>query len=154
MKSKLMQTSRNPRLGTGRFQWNTGAWFGSIAGGTAWMIVMAGFLVANRQLLVAAVPAGCFVITNMIAFALWTRRELNNPFSGLMAILAVLAFTVPLSYIAVSVWGSQESLAQMNWPSSAIWHVVVLLLVPAMMAWLYVLERHSQNALGDADDAT
>jgi len=37
------------RRGTGRFQWNTGAWFGSQAGCTCWMLFVGMSFLGKRQ---------------------------------------------------------------------------------------------------------
>lgn len=61
-------TTGNARKGEGRFPWNAGAWFGCVVSSTGWRPVTAGFLIANRQLLVAMVPNGSFLITTLIAW--------------------------------------------------------------------------------------
>ena len=44
-----MTTSTKSLVGPGRFQWNVGGWFGASLGGSAWMIVTAGFLLFHDQ---------------------------------------------------------------------------------------------------------
>lgn len=139
-----------PRMGAGRFQWNAGGWFGSVVGTTLWMLVVAGFLIANRQWL-AVVPIGCFVIINSIAWVLWSRRGQRDPFSSLMILLASVGVAVPIA-LATIASGTPPLPTQMNWTSSALGIVAVVLLVPAMMAWFYILERRARQSLACTDD--
>lgn len=128
------------------FRWNAGAWFGAIAGSTAWMIVTAGYLIANGQFRVAALPIGCFFVTNLVGLIVWANRERVAPFRALMFILSVIGVTLPIAWITIARGASPQTLAQMNWPTSDIWNVVAILLVPATMACLYFLERRARNA--------
>jgi hypothetical protein len=142
-----MPTAIQPRRGTGRFQWNVGAWSGSVIGNTAWMIVTSCFLLVNRQELIAAVPVGCFLVTNLIACTIWMRRERLDPFLSMMVILSVLSVTIPVAWVATQAWASSEALEQMNWPSGTTWKVVVLL-APAVMVWFIILEHRARSRFG------
>lgn len=137
-----------PKIGKGQFQWNAGGWLGAAVGGTAWMVVTAGFLVSNQEVVVAAVPFSCFLITSLFAYGLWMRRERLDPFLSLMALLGVLSITTPVAWLTTCKWASPETLAQMSWPSWYGWNVVVLLLAPGIMLWFYVAECRANARQG------
>ena len=134
-----------PKMGKGQFQWNAGGWLGATVGGTSWMLVTAGFLVSNQEVAVAAVPFSCFLIASLFAYGLWMRRGQLDPFLSLMALLAVLSIATPVAWLTTRYWASQETLARMSWPSWYGWNVVVLLLVPAIMAWFSVAEAKARR---------
>lgn len=149
-----MRLEKQPQTGLGKFQWSVGAWFGSVAGSTAWMLVTAGFLLAHQQGYVACIPISCFTITNLVALLLWSRRKQLDPFFAFIIQLAVIAVTMPTAWIAVACWGSPAALAQMSWPSHPIWNYVVLFMAPAAMLWFWYVERQSRNAESDKAGTT
>lgn len=57
--------AKEPLLGPGCFQWNTGGWFGSQLGSTAWMLVGAVVLIPHAAE-VAGVWLSCFAVANAI----------------------------------------------------------------------------------------
>jgi hypothetical protein len=74
--------------GPGYFRWNTGGWFGSQFGGTAWMLV--GAVVLARQAPdVAFIWLACFAIANAIGWALWRRRDQLRPYPAIQALIAM-----------------------------------------------------------------
>lgn len=154
-----MNTSKkSTRIGPGRFQWNAGAWFGSLLGSSAWMAVAAVFLLLNEQVLLASVPAVGFATVLMGALLLWSRRDSVFPFPAIMAMLALLAIATPVVWIAVQSLGSPPVLAAMNWPQAGWITIFVAAIVPAIMIWFLVLERsgtprnsgdeHNRNTMG------
>ena len=148
-----MTADVRPKMGKGRFQWNGGGWLGAAVGGTAWMVVTAGFLAVNHEV-VAAVPFGCFLITSVCAYSLWMRREQLDPFSSHVAFLAVLSIATPVAWFSTDKWASPETLAQMSWPSWYGWNVVMLLVVPGVMLWLYVSEYRANVRHGGSTKVT
>ena len=136
-----MTMSSRPLVGPGRFQWNTGGWFGSSLGSSAWMIVISCFLVFYDQRTLALVPAVGFAIVLFASLLLWARRDRIYPFPAMMGLLGLLAIAIPLVWITVSLSGSPEALAKMNWPSSIWPTVLVCAIAPALMIWFLVLER-------------
>jgi hypothetical protein len=82
-------TTRKPRRGTGFFQWNTGAWFGSQIGCTAWMLAAGLESVGRGALLPALLFLGCFAVTTALCTRLWWRRETVAPFPAIMCMIFV-----------------------------------------------------------------
>ena len=147
-----MPSLMQPKKGAGRFQWNAGGWFGPVIGSTAWMIGPAGCLIAHRRWL-AAVPIGCFVIMNLLGWILWRFRDRLAPFPALITMLASLAMAVPI-ILATTALGTPNSPPQMNLPSSPLGWLVVVLFVPAMIVWFYVIEHRSKRSVARSGDTT
>lgn len=135
-----------PRDGSGYFQWNTGAWFGSVIGGTSWMMVAAGFLLVYQELGLAAIAIGGFALNNVVALSVWRRRSRLDPFRALIGVLCLMAVTLPSVWFAISEWASPQALEKMNWPSSRSYGIVAAFLVPVCMAWFYMFERRAKGA--------
>jgi hypothetical protein len=122
-----------PLPGPGRFQWNTGGWFGSQAGGTSWMLVGAAsvFTQAPR---IAAVFLACFLLANGIGTWMWCRRDCLRPYLALQLLLLVVGVSGLLAL------GSLDALAprgvRMNLPRSemVLGYRTLLIVVPALMA--------------------
>ena len=151
-----MHTSTKPVVGTGKFQWNAGGWFGSSFGSSAWMLVVTYYLVANSQSTVAMVPAIGFLVIMIAALLLWSRRDRIYPYAAMMTILGLMAFVIPFVWMVVQNYGSLQSRAAMNWPNSQWSTVFVFVLVPAMMVWFQYVERLavSQNCTLRQDSNT
>jgi hypothetical protein len=110
------------------------------------MIVATGFLLVYQEFALAAIAIGGFVLTNVAAWGMWKRSNRLDPFRALMAVLGLMAVTRPLVWFTVSAWASAEALAKMNWPSSGFWNAAIPLLVPACMAWFWLLEHGARSA--------
>ena len=136
-----MLIARHPIIGSGKFQWNAGGWFGGSIGSSAWMIVAAGSMLLNNQPLVAMIPALGFAVILIASLLLWSRRDRIYPFTAMMALLGLFALILPLVWILIHVYGSAQSRAAMNWPDS-LWSLMpVFALVPALMTWFLILEH-------------
>ena len=136
-----MTDSFESQVDRGHFRWNFGSWFGSVAGGTAWMILAAGFLVADDQWMVATAPLASFLITNSVALWLWKNRYRTPAFRAYMILMSVLAIALPLTWFSIATWGNTNSLWEMNRTTSSVVTIVVIFFVPAMMSWFCFLEH-------------
>lgn len=136
-----MPRNIRPKTGNGKLQWNAGSWLGASFGGTAWMIVAAGFLILNQEISVAVIPLCGFLVTSIFAYGLWAYREQLDPFVSIMVLLVVLSITTPVAWFSIRNFASPQTLAQMSWPSWYGWNVVVVLLTPGIMALFYVNDR-------------
>ena len=135
-----MTTSNKSLVGPGRFQWNTGGWFGASLGGSAWMILVAGFLVFHDQPTLALIPAVGFPIVLLISLLLWACRTRIYPFPALMALLGLVAISVLLVVIVVPSYASPEALAAMNWPASTGLTILASAIAPSLMIWFLFVE--------------
>ena len=136
-----MKSNPIPVTGPGKFQWNAGGWFGASLGSSAWMLVTSCSLVAHNQPFAATISASGFLAILVASLVLWMRRDRVYPFHALMAILGLMAFTLPMVWLFVQTYASAESKKAMNWPVSQLPTVFVILLVPAIMLWFIYLER-------------
>jgi hypothetical protein len=136
-----MKNNSNPLKGPGRFQWSAGGWFGSSLGSSAWTLVTSYFLVVHHQPFLAAIAASGFLAILIASLVLWTLREQVFPFTALMAILSLMAFTLPMVWLVVLSYGSAEAKNAMNWPISPWPTVFVFALIPSLMIWFAYLER-------------
>lgn len=123
--------------------WNTGSWFGSSVGSTAWMFVCAVFLFLHGQTGVATLNLACFGVTNAVAVGLWINRRNLNAFQALLVLLATLSFAIPIAWLATSQLASDAVLKSMNWPTSSVVTACVLFAAPATTLWF--LWRESQS---------
>lgn len=131
--------------GNGRYQWNSGAWFGGSLGGIAWMAIAALFLLANNQPSVALTPAIGFAIGLTASVALWNWRAHIAPFRALMIQLGLLALVMPIVLITISTKSNSSTLDVMNWPKSY-WSLgVSSMIVPGLMLWFVILERKADT---------
>jgi hypothetical protein len=71
------------------FQWNTGAWFGSQIGCTAWMLAAALESVGRGAFWPAFLFLACFAVTTAVCTRLWWRRDHFAPFPAIMFMLLV-----------------------------------------------------------------
>ena len=95
---------------------NFGSWFGGTLGSCVWMAIVGSFLTGFGQPFLAIVPFACFACTLVFAIAIWWRHD-RMPFSsGLLSLIAVLAFTIPVAWLTTSIFASQLALEKMNWP--------------------------------------
>jgi hypothetical protein len=132
-----------PVVGKGPFQWNAGGWAGMDFGGTAWMLVMSGFLIAYGELRMAAVPVVTAVISIGIGWALWNRRDRLDPFVAMQSMLAVLAITTVVAWWAAGFCGSPVVISAMRFPDSQWW---IVAFVPAHMVWFAIQQRLAARA--------
>ena len=138
-------SSKTPLIGPRRFQWQTGGWFGSIIGSSAWMIPTAFILGSHRQIVLALLPAGCFLLINVVGVVLWHQRDRIRPFPALIGVLTLLSVVTPLVWLTVASQATEESVEALNWPSQPIAGLIVLLICPAIVAWIFILEYSHQN---------
>ena len=132
--------------GPRRFQWQIGGWFGSVFGGSAWLIPTAVILASTGQPQLALLPAGCFLLMNAVGALLWYRRDRLPPFFALLGMLTAFAVVTPFVWFAVAFNATPESLASLNWPQHGLPGVLAVLICPLIIAWLCVLEYAPRNA--------
>ena len=128
-------------IGPGKFQWNAGAWFGSAIGGSAFMLLIAGFLFSHGQSRLALIPAIAFALISVISMAFWSNRHRIYPFSAIMVLLGLIATIIPIVLFSVDALARPAALAAMNWPTSLPLKVIACLVVPCTIWKLSILER-------------
>lgn len=136
--------SVKPVKSTGFIQWNTGGWFGGCLGGVAWMIPMTIFLLNYHQYSLAAISAISCLLSIAISILLWKKRDSLSPMTAHLLILGIFSVEIPMLLSLVTLYGSADCLAAMNWPGSLSELVVASLVAPGLMVWFYVMNRYSQ----------
>lgn len=121
-------------------RWNAGGWFGGALGSSAWMVIIACFLIGFGQIGLAIVPMICFAVTMTAAVMIWYRRAHISIASGMLTLIGVLAFTIPITWFATSLFANDAVRASMNWPSSPIATLLVLFAAPAVGLWMLFVE--------------
>lgn len=127
-----------------QYRWNAGSWFGGAIGSTAWMVITACFLVGFGQTGLAVVPVVCFVVTISAAIVIWCCRARLSFISGMMSLIGILAFTIPIAWLTTSVFASDDALASMNWPASSLVTAFVLFAAPVVGLWVVFVESQRQ----------
>jgi hypothetical protein len=129
--------------GTGRFQWNTGGWWGGQLGGSCWMAVLAGvYLFQGREEHSLAMFA-CFLAANSVGAALWTKRHRLAPHPALQGLLAALLLT---STSALLVALAAASAAVSDPVVLDLTTLSPLLIYPGLMFFFWRLEREARRA--------
>lgn len=82
-------TVTHARLGPGRFQWNTGAWFGAELGSTVWLLGAAAALLPT-YVEAAVVAFLCFLLPNVIGLVLYLRRNRIAPYPALQGLILLV----------------------------------------------------------------
>ncbi len=90
--------------------WSAGAWFGSQLGGTLWLAISAGVLMARSPTL-AALLLALFFAVNGVGLLLWRRRSRLSMFRALQTLLAALWGVGMAAIFAIDRAGLWESLA-------------------------------------------
>jgi len=137
----------NPMRGPGRFQWNTGGWFGGQIGATCWLVPMAFVLVAGGDQAGGAMLAILFAAPNVIGTMLWFRRERVAPYPAFQLLIlcsAISAFAAFFILIKSAVFAEEvrsTSLASLFIP---------LLIFPGLMFMFHLMEKQSRDQ-GDGE---
>jgi len=77
------------RVGPGRFQWNTGGWFGGQIGSTVWLLGAAvSLLPAHVEAAVVAFLS--FLLPNLAGVLLYRRRDRIAPYPALQALVLLV----------------------------------------------------------------
>ncbi|MDM4015265.1 hypothetical protein [Roseiconus lacunae] len=121
-------------------RWNAGGWFGGAIGSSAWMVIIACFLIGFDQTGLAIVPVICFAITMTAAVMIWYCRARISVASGMLTLIGVLTFTIPITWFSTSLFANDAVRASMNWPSSPIATLLVLFTAPAVGLWMLFVE--------------
>ena len=129
-----MQSKR----GTGRFQWNTGGWFGAQVGSTCWLFIGAIVFLSQTPPL-AALLLGCFVLANLVGTIIWLNRGTVDPYRAIQ-VLALVIFAFTAIAMASADWlGFLGELDQRVKNPRRLY--LVLLMFPAMMTMFHLQNR-------------
>ena len=136
-----------PMPGPGCFQWNTGGWFGSQLGGTAWMLVGAVVIVPHAPE-VAGVWLVCFAVANAVGSWLWCRRDRLRPYPALQVLLLACGANSLMALVALHVLRpglripGPRGIRLANEPHFIPWYLV---LVISLMTYFHLRERSAKK---------
>jgi hypothetical protein len=116
-------------------KWSAGGWFGGTLGSCAWMMIVSGLLVAEGQIIIAAVPLTCSFVTMMAAVVIWKYRCRMTYMSGILSLIGVISVTTLTAWLSISVFANDQSLAKLNWPASSSAMGYVLFGTPLWGLW-------------------
>ncbi len=122
----------------GRFQWNRGGWFGGQLGGTLWLLLLGGLLLAQGH------PVGALVVVlglfaNAVGCLLWRARRRWAPYPALQLLIAVCGLCAAAALGAVYVAG--RTVPGWSFPQAA----YALAVYPALMAMFSLQERSARR---------
>jgi hypothetical protein len=107
-------TPRKPMLGPGLFQWNSGAWFGTQIGCTAWMLAAAVDSIARRTPWAAALFLTGFAVLTAFGIGLWQRRDRLPPLRALILLVTLCGVGFLTSIAGASFLGRPDLLRALS----------------------------------------
>lgn len=131
-----------PMRGPGRFQWNTGGFFGGQIGGTCWLLPMAYVLFWGGDLSGGAILILCFAAPNILGTFLWTRRASIPPYPAIQALLLGVAVA---AYTAFFILLRSDVLVREVHAGAWAPVFLPLLLFPGMMLMFHVIEKEARQ---------
>ena len=129
------------KVGPGRFQWNTGGWFGSLVGGTTFLVVGAVSFASSHPLL-AAIWLSCFVIAASSGTYLWGRRTSLLPYPAIQLLLLLCGICSAVAIVA-ALYLAPNLLPAVRLTLTK--SLLLLLLFPAMMLVFHILESNARR---------
>ncbi len=134
--------AKTRRIGPGRFQWNAGAWFGSMFGSTIWMLILAGYS-APPDPVVSMLVGGSYLICILTTIVFWLRRDRLLPYPSIQHQLAIIGALAALSLWIVFERLDADALRGTNGGQSvSLW---VLVIFPLLMIQFHYLERSARR---------
>jgi predicted membrane protein len=131
-------TTKAPRQGPGRFQWHTGAWFGTLLGSTLWLLLSAG-LMAGQAPLLGGIVLGCFLVPNVVGVLLWRHRDRLPPYVAIQCVLGLIGVFGFGALVAMQRAGQLLALDPRF--ASPVVYYGILPMVLCIMGWFWVVER-------------
>jgi hypothetical protein len=130
------------RRGTGRFQWNTGGWFGAQVGSTCWLFFAAISFLSQSPAL-AALFLSCFVVANLVGAIIWINRARVDPYRAMqLLVLVIFAFTT-IAMVSADCLGLLRELDQRVRNPRLLY--LVLLIFPALMMMFHFRNKVKSN---------
>lgn len=133
--------TRPPRVGPGRFQWNTGGWFGAQLGSTLWLLAAAPMLFPTH-VQAGLVALLCFLVPNLLGFLLYLRRSRLAPYPALQGLILLTG----LASILFVVYLNRAELVDEIDPRLGYgeWGFALLpVLFGSLLVVFHVMERHA-----------
>jgi len=95
---------KTPKAGSGRFQWNTGGWFGAQIGSTLWLLIL-GAIILNKNTIMGSVLLFLFLLPNMTGWILWRERHRIEPYPAIQSLLGMIGLSSLFAVIILDLSG-------------------------------------------------
>lgn len=148
----LNRAEKVPLKGPRHFQWNSGGWFGSQAGCSAWML-FGGILLSLKSPWLGGYWIAMFVVLNAAGFWLYLRRDRILPYSAVQLLLLVCGVT-SISAWTLLVVMRPDLLPLMQ--ATALKGYLCLMIIPGIMLSFHFKESAPTRIrkLGESDEET
>jgi len=95
---------KTPKEGSGKFQWNTGGWFGAQIGSTLWLLLL-GMILLNKNVIIGSIILLFFILPNMMGWIIWNERHRIEPYPAIQALLGMIGFSSLFAVIILDLSG-------------------------------------------------
>lgn len=126
--------------GPGVLQWSSGGWYGSLIGGSAWMM-LGSFLMASKSRSLAWTWATCGLISISVGVWLWSQRSRLRPYPAIMGLMLTLWLTSTVAIVSAVVLGPRAT-PPFEAPTGL--SLFSLLIFPGLMLQFTLMERGSK----------
>jgi hypothetical protein len=134
---------KTPKEGSGKFQWNTGGWFGAQIGSTLWLLLL-GMILLNKNVIIGSIILLFFILPNMMGWIIWSERHRIEPYPAIQALLGMIGFSSLFAVIILDLSGYITKLepGMRDSPKQAYWY---LLIFPVLMIAFHFLNSKEKN---------
>jgi hypothetical protein len=134
---------KTPKEGSGKFQWNTGGWFGAQIGSTLWLLLL-GMILLNKNVIIGSIILLFFILPNMMGWIIWHERHRIEPYPAIQALLGMIGFSSLFAVIILDLSGYITKLepGMRDSPKQAYWY---LLIFPVLMIAFHFLNSKEKN---------
>ena len=120
------------------FRWDVRAWFGSVLGSTAWMLILASVSFWHGSILAGAAISVCFLIGIAFAFGLWQTRDRVSAYRALQLLISLLCVLTIVVFTALSFSANEPTQQATHWTP---WAWFILLIYPIISVHFFWVRR-------------
>ena len=132
-----------PYKGDGQFQWNTGGWFGSQIGSTAYLILL-GTLLAIKEMMPGLVILFCGLIPNFVGYRMWSNRNRLAPYPAIQKLLLTIFLFTAMALGTAIYFEHVDNSQHLVGARMSLW---ILLIFPAIMLLFHYLEKSGKKRI-------
>ena len=138
-------------IGYDAFRWDVRAWFGSVLGSTAWMLILASVSFWHGSILAGAAISVCFLIGIDFAFGLWKTIDRISAYRALQLLISLICVLTIVAFAAITFSANAPSQLGTHWTP---WTWFILLIYPIISVHFFwvrrsfeqdMLKRHSPS---------
>jgi len=134
---------KTPKPGPGKFQWNTGGWFGAQIGSTLWLLLLGG-IILNTNVIIGSVLLFFFILPNVVGWITWRERRSIEPYPAIQALLGMIGLSSFFAVIVLDLSGYITKL-EPGMRDSPKQPYVYLLIFPVLMIAFHFLNGREKN---------